>query len=76
VVASNLGVDVKTVRKWCARFQAEGPAGLLDRSSRPHHPPAPETDEAAGRGPEAAIEVRKSERMGSPQTVVLLAFAL
>jgi transposase InsO family protein len=36
VVASNLGVDVKTVRKWCARFQAEGPAGLLDRSSRPH----------------------------------------
>ena len=35
-VASDLGVDRKTVSKWCDRFQAEGPAGLLDRSSRPH----------------------------------------
>ena len=35
-VAMDLGVNVKTVNKWCARFQAEGAAGLLDRSSRPH----------------------------------------
>jgi transposase InsO family protein len=43
-VADDLGVDVKTVNKWCARFQAEGAAGLLDRSSRPHrlHRPTPE----------------------------------
>ena len=43
-VAAALGVDVKTVSKWCARFQAEGAAGLLDRSSRPHrlHRPTPE----------------------------------
>jgi transposase InsO family protein len=43
VVAAALAVDVKTVRKWCARFQAEGTAGLLDRSSRPHrlHQPTP-----------------------------------
>lgn len=43
-VASDLGVDVKTVRKWCTRFQAEGAAGLLDRSSRPHRlrQPTPE----------------------------------
>jgi transposase InsO family protein len=35
-VAQSTGVCVKTVRKWVARFQAEGAAGLRDRSSRPH----------------------------------------
>lgn len=34
-VARAFGVDVKTVNKWVARFVAEGPAGLADRSSRP-----------------------------------------
>jgi transposase InsO family protein len=34
-VATAFGVDVKTVRKWVERFRLEGPAGLLDRSSRP-----------------------------------------
>lgn len=35
-VARAFGVCCKTVRKWVARFLAEGPAGLQDRSSRPH----------------------------------------
>ncbi|MDJ0608274.1 MAG: IS481 family transposase [Kiloniellales bacterium] len=35
-VARALGVCTKTVGKWVARFQAEGPQGLRDRSSRPH----------------------------------------
>lgn len=43
-VAGDLGVDRKTVSKWCARFQAEGPAGLLDRSSRPHRLRRPTPD--------------------------------
>lgn len=30
------GVCPRTVRKWVARFKAEGQAGLADRSSRPH----------------------------------------
>ena len=30
------GVSRQTVRKWRARYQAEGEAGLQDRSSRPH----------------------------------------
>src|SRR5208282_4387995 len=30
------GVCPRTVRKWVARFEAEGVAGLQDRSSRPH----------------------------------------
>lgn len=33
------GVSRATVYKWLARFRAEGPAGLRDRSSCPaHHP--------------------------------------
>src|SRR6185312_16127531 len=39
------GVCPRTARKWVARFQTEGVAGLADRSSRPkrlHRPTAPE----------------------------------
>jgi transposase InsO family protein len=38
-VALGVGVSARTVRKWIARFVHEGPAGLEDRSSRPHHSP-------------------------------------
>jgi transposase InsO family protein len=34
-VATAFGVDAKTVAKWVKRFEAEGPDGLADRSSRP-----------------------------------------
>ncbi len=35
-VSAAVGVCPRTVRKWVDRFQAEGLAGLQDRSSRPH----------------------------------------
>ena len=35
-VAAAYGVCQKTVRKWVARFEREGAAGLWDRCSRPH----------------------------------------
>jgi transposase InsO family protein len=35
-LAEQLGVSRGTVAKWIRRYQAEGPAGLEDRSSRPH----------------------------------------
>src|SRR6266581_8031437 len=43
-VATAMGVTGKTVGKWVVRFIAEGPAGLVDRSSRPHrlYRPTPE----------------------------------
>jgi len=43
-VAMAFGVCVKTVNKWLKRFQSEGAAGLVDRSSRPHrlYRPIPE----------------------------------
>jgi len=39
VVAEQLGVDRKTVRKWTCRQQLEGASGLRDRSSRPKRSP-------------------------------------
>ena len=38
-VAEALGVCDRTVRKWVARYHADGVAGLADRSCRPHHSP-------------------------------------
>lgn len=35
-LSAAVGVCPRTVRKWVKRFQAEGVAGLRDRSSRPH----------------------------------------
>ena len=34
-IAGQFGVSVRTVRKWIARWRAEGAAGLQNRSSRP-----------------------------------------
>jgi len=38
VLAARFGVSRKTADKWCRRFQAEGAAGLEDRSRAPHRP--------------------------------------
>jgi len=38
-VARHLGLSTTTVRRWWRRYQAEGVAGLADRSSRPHRSP-------------------------------------
>jgi transposase InsO family protein len=32
-------VAARTARKWADRYRAEGPAGMVDRSSRPHRSP-------------------------------------
>ena len=39
-VAAEMGVSRATAYKWLARFESEGTAGLLDRSSRPHRSPS------------------------------------
>jgi len=38
-IALALGISVRTVRKWIARQRAQGPAGLQERSTRPHRSP-------------------------------------
>ncbi|WP_442755908.1 helix-turn-helix domain-containing protein [Methylocystis sp. JAN1] len=35
VVAAGFAISERTARKWLARFEKEGPAGLENRSSRP-----------------------------------------
>ncbi len=37
--AERYDVSWRTAAKWAARYEAEGPAGMLDRSSAPHHQP-------------------------------------
>jgi transposase InsO family protein len=37
--AERFDVSWKTAAKWAARYRAEGPAGMLDRSSAPHRQP-------------------------------------
>lgn len=38
-VAAGLGLSTTAVRRWWRRFQLQGEAGLVDRSSRPHRSP-------------------------------------
>lgn len=38
-IAAQLGISRTTAYKWIARFDAEGPAGLADRPSRPQRSP-------------------------------------
>ena len=38
-VAAEMGVSRATAHKWLRRFREQGPAGLQDRSSRPHRCP-------------------------------------
>ena len=59
-VATALGVDVKTVKKWVARFEAEGAGGLADRSSRPHRLNNPTTDGVCAR----ILELRRQRWTG------------
>ena len=37
--AERYDVSWKTAVKWADRYRQEGPAGMVDRSSRPHHQP-------------------------------------
>jgi transposase-like protein len=37
--AERYDVSWRTAKKWADRYRAEGPAGMVDRSSRPHRQP-------------------------------------
>jgi transposase len=60
-VAAAHGVSVKTVRKWRARFAAEGEAGLVDRSSWSHRSPTRLSDPA-----EEEIVALRRQRLSGP----------
>ena len=60
--AQAAGVCPRTARKWLARYQAEGVAGLQDRSSRPHRLRCPTPTATAER-----IEALRRERFTGQQ---------
>jgi hypothetical protein len=55
-----MGISRKCVRTWITRYAAEGEAGLVDRSSRPHTSPRRTAAEVEDR----IVELRSRERRG------------
>ena len=81
--ARQFNTTPKTVGKWIARFQAEGPAGLMDRSSRPPthrqarqvRPPAKGLRLCAGSATPASRSLRKSASRSPPSVASSNAWA-
>lgn len=59
-VAAELGVSRQCAYRWLHRYLDEGPAGLLDRSSRPHRCPR----RTPARAEAAVVELRIKARRG------------
>ena len=69
--AAAAGVSERTARKWRDRYRAEGPDGLLDRSSAPRSVPARTPDERI-----AAIAALRRLRFTGAEIAELLGMAL
>lgn len=59
-IAAAMGLSRKCVRTWITRFEEEGEAGLVDRSSRPHTSPRRTATEVEQR----IVDLRTAERRG------------
>ena len=59
-VAAEMGVSRKTADKWWRRWQADGEAGLDDRSSRPHRCP----HQTPKRVEERIVRLRQRRKLG------------
>ncbi len=59
-VAAELGVSRQCAYRWINRYLQEGPAGLLDRSSRPHRCPGRTSAAVETK----VVELRRSSRRG------------
>ena len=68
VVAAALHVSPRTLTKWRQRFLLEGPAGLLDRSSRPHRSPG----RTAGHVVRRIVHLRTTQRLTGPEIAARL----
>ena len=60
-VAKAMGISRQCAHRWVARFDAEGDAGLADRSSRPHSMPTRASDEIEARIVTARLECRRGQ---------------
>ncbi len=59
-VAAELGVSRQCAYRWVKRYREEGPAGLVDRSSRPHRCPT----RSSAAVETTVVELRRSSRRG------------
>jgi transposase InsO family protein len=60
-VAKAMGISRQCAHRWVARFDAEGDAGLADRSSRPHSMPTRTSDEVEARIVAVRLECRRGQ---------------
>lgn len=67
-VAAELGVSRATAYKWVRRFAAEGEAGLVDRSTRPHSSPTRTPDRVEAR----ILKLRRQRRLGPARIAGIL----
>ena len=66
-VAKAMGVSRQCAHRWVARFDAEGDAGLADRSSRPHCSPTRTAAEIEARIVAVRIEHRRGQDWLGPE---------
>jgi transposase InsO family protein len=74
-VAKAMGISRQCAHRWVARFDAQGDAGLEDRSSRPHRTPTRTSTEVEQRVVEARLELRVgpdrlSDELGVPARTI------
>jgi len=66
--AERFQVAVTTAQRWAGRYREQGPAGMVDRSSRPHHSP----NRTPTRIERRIIKVRVLRRWGPARIAYLL----
>lgn len=66
--AERFQVSTTTAKRWADRYRSDGPAGMTDRSSRPHHNPA----RTPTRTERRIIKVRVLRRWGPARIAFLL----
>ena len=66
-VARAMGVSRQCAHRWVNRFEAEGVAGLEDRSSRPHSMPTRTASEVEARVLAARVEHRRGQDWLGPE---------
>ena len=67
-VAAEMGISRATAYKWLARYRDEGVAGLVDRSSRPHHSPLRTDPQVEAQ----VVALRRDRRLGPARIAAVL----
>jgi transposase InsO family protein len=69
-IAAAMGISRKCVKYWLDRYEAEGQAGLITRSSRPHSMPTKTAPEVEEKVVAARVEHREGPDVLSPKVGV------